>query len=164
MSEREPSPQTIATLDKLDATNWFEFVGQREFDDVYEIGSWSEASDCACSQLSKDFRNERGNFLSETIHGRNKKRFQEWNETVKVVRPFVLGLFRDKCDPIVQLHKLPEGVINSIRWDILHLCMESEYADVAEPGYFHATAFFFTKGHFPCGVVKENGKLRRAVF
>ena len=35
--------------------------------------------------------------------------------------------------------------------DILHVCIESELADVHPPGFFTSKAYCYVKGHFPCG-------------
>jgi hypothetical protein len=39
----------------------------------------------------------------------------------------------------------------SVRWDIIHLCMEAEYADLYPPGFFAAKGYWYVAGHFPCG-------------
>jgi hypothetical protein len=164
MTEREPAPLTIAALDKLDEVLWFESVGRSEFENVVQLHNWSDAADCACSRLSRDFRNERGNLLSESVAAKSTVRFQQWNEIVRIVKPFVTALLHDKADKIISPNGLFGDVLHALNWDILHLCIECEYADLVDPGYFHATAFYYSRGHFPCGVVVEGGVAKRAVF
>src|SRR5262249_31632568 len=48
-------------------------------------------------------------------------------------------------------HALPKVFGNTVRWDILHLCMEAEFADVYPPGYYASQAYWYAHGHFPCG-------------
>ena len=51
--------------------------------------------------------------------------------------------------------------LSAVQWDILHVCMEAEYADVYPPGFYASQAYWYVKGHFPCGWQGEfpNGKL-----
>lgn len=58
------------------------------------------------------------------------------------VRPTVLELLRARVEPVAQEHGLPEPFVASVRWDVLNLCMESEYADVCPPGFFAAQAYW----------------------
>jgi hypothetical protein len=50
---------------------------------------------------------------------------------------------------------------NMVQWDILHVCMEAEYADVYPPGFYASQAYWYVKGHYPCGWQGEfpKGKL-----
>jgi len=38
-----------------------------------------------------------------------------------------------------------------VQWEILGVCMEAEYADVYPPGFYASQAYWYVKGHFPCG-------------
>jgi hypothetical protein len=51
----------------------------------------------------------------------------------------------------VEAHGLPEIFEDTVRWDILHVCMEAEYADVSPPGFFASQAYWYVQVHFPCG-------------
>jgi len=48
-----------------------------------------------------------------------------------------------------------------VQWDILHVCMEAECADVFPAAYYASQAYWYVKGHFPCGWEGEfpKGKL-----
>lgn len=62
-----------------------------------------------------------------------------------------LELLRARVESVAEQHKLPEQFVTAVRWDVLHLYMESEYADVHPPGFFSAQACWYSVGHFPRG-------------
>lgn len=77
------------------------------------------------------------------------------------MKPLVQSLVREKTKRVVEENELPKIFLDTIDWDILHVCMEAEYADVYPPGFFASQAYWYVKGHFPCGWVGEfpDGKL-----
>ena len=81
----------------------------------------------------------------------DKQRFRDWNLLVREIKGKTVPLVLSKTKKMVDANQLPKGFIDTVQWDILHLCMESEYADVFPPGFFASQAFWYIKGHFPCG-------------
>jgi hypothetical protein len=45
----------------------------------------------------------------------------------------------------------PRTFEDAVQWDILNVCMEAEYADIYPPGFYASQAYWYVKGHFPCG-------------
>jgi hypothetical protein len=70
-----------------------------------------------------------------------------------------LGFPREGCGPGRDTREgrpsyrpaVPGAFVDTVDWDILHVCMEAEYADVYPPGFFASQAFWYVQGHFPCG-------------
>lgn len=164
MSIREPHGRTIATLDKLEAVTWFEKVGVKEFVNVLHVGSWQEAMRAAASPNWEDLTLEMANQLREKILKVDKKRFEEWNEAVTTIKKFSNALVFDKTFAVLAEFSLGNPFLHSVQWDILHLCMEAEFGDIVEPGFYHAIAFYYLKGHFPCGVSGDAPDLIQVVF
>jgi len=52
---------------------------------------------------------------------------------------------------VVRENDLPKAFEDTVQWDIIHLCMEAEYADVYPPGFYASQGYWYAKGHFPCG-------------
>lgn len=147
----EPHPRTIATLDKLDSVEWFANVGKRDQKYVNCVNSWDEAIE-ACSALEwENLTLEAANQLAARIREKSKERFNQWNAILKIVKPFSDALVGDKSERIAMLNKLPDTFLSCVRWDIFHLCMEAEYSDLVEPGFFSSLSFYYFHGHFPCG-------------
>jgi hypothetical protein len=58
---------------------------------------------------------------------------------------------REKTRAVAETHALPKVFEDTVQWDVLHLCMEAEYADVYPPGFFASQAYWYVAGRFPCG-------------
>ena len=58
-------------------------------------------------------------------------------------------------------NNLPKVFEDTVQWDILGVCMEAEYADIFQPGFYASQAYWYINGHFPCGWEGKfpNGKL-----
>jgi len=101
------------------------------------------------------------NEYRQRLAERSPERFRKWNEIVVEVKPFAQALVREKVESVVKEHDLPKVFVDTVDWDILHLCMEAEYADIYPPGFYASQAYWYLNGHFPCGWEGEfpEGKL-----
>lgn len=154
-------PRTVATLDKLRQAAWFSYVGVKDTEAAIVLSSWGEAIE-SCSSLEwENLCLEAVNQYCERLVERSRERFQRWNDLVVEMKPLVQSLVREKTKRVVEENELPKIFLDTIDWDILHVCMEAEYADVYPPGFFASQAYWYVKGHFPCGWVGEfpDGKL-----
>jgi hypothetical protein len=148
----EPRPQTIATLDKLDEARWFANVGVKDLSNAVVLSSWDEAAQSASTAEWENIGLEAFNTLREKILVKDKERLNQWNDIVSSVKQFSNALVEDKINLDSDLQKLPSIIIDCIKWDLLGICMESEYSDIVDPGFFHAISYYYVKGHFPCGI------------
>ncbi len=153
--------KTISTLNELENAQWFLNVGHIDSDYPAYLNSWTEAIKSCESEQWEALCQEASNQYRARLQERNPDRFREWNATVKKVKEVSIPLVLKKTHQIVECNKLPKGFIDTVQWDILHLCMESEFADVFPPGFYASQAYWYVKGHFPCGWDGEfpNGKL-----
>jgi hypothetical protein len=154
-------PRTIATLDELEKADWFCRVGVRDTTAALLLSSWPEAIQSCGSAEWQDLCLEASNQYCERLAERSRERFNKWNEIAvemkRTTEPFVLK----KIGPFVRDYDLPPIFEQTIQWDMLHVCMEAEYADVYPPGFFASQAYWYVNGHFPCGWQGEfpKGKL-----
>lgn len=146
--------RTEATLKELINVNWFIAVGvldaeQAQHADV--LKSWGEAIK-SCSRLEwENLRLEAVNQFVARVREVSLDRYRKWNEVVAEMRPVVIDLVQEKTASVVSEYQLPKKFVDVVNWDMLHLCMECEYADVFPPGFYAAHAYWYLKGHFPCG-------------
>ena len=147
----ESNSRTIATLDKLDSVDWFVNVGKQDQKQVEFASSWNKAIESCSSSDWENLTLEAANQLRERIREKSSERLNQWNSILKVVKPFSDALVRDKTAYVAGANNLPESFLNCVRWDIFHLCMESEYSDLVEPAFFSSLSFYYFNGHFPCG-------------
>ena len=94
---------------------------------------------------------EAANQFRSRLLERSKKRYREWNEVVEAVKPESARLVREKIERVVSENQLPKVFEDTVQWDILHVCMEAEFADVYPPGFYASQAYWYVAGHFPCG-------------
>ena len=85
----------------------------------------------------------------------------QWSDVLAEVKPAAIALVQQKTERVVRESRLPQVFVHTVEWDIVHVCMEAEYADVYQPGYYASQAYWYVKGHFPCGWQGDfpNGKL-----
>lgn len=70
---------------------------------------------------------------------------------VDAVKPSAMALVDEKTSEIVTAHALPDVFIDTVNWDILHLCLEAEFAEVYPPGFYASQGYWYGRGRFPCG-------------
>lgn len=144
-------PRTIATLEKLEQADWFTVVGVHDTDAAIVLSSWQEAIEHCGSIDWENLCLEAANQLRERLLERSRERYALWNDLVNEIKPVVVPFVQRKIEPVIRKHDLPQMFENTVRWDILHLCMEAEYADVFPPAFYASQAYWYVKGHFPCG-------------
>jgi len=91
------------------------------------------------------------NHYRSQLLGRSKDRFRDWNKIVVELKQITMPFVQRKIEAVARENNLAKAFENAVQWDILHLCMESEYADICPPGFYAGQAYWYTKGHFPCG-------------
>ena len=143
--------RTIEALEELEAAPWFARVGIHDTKVAIILQSWEEAVAHCESPEWEGLCLEAANRHRERIAERSKERFLRWNQVADEVRAVAIPLVKRKMAEVSQHLELPKAVVDAVRWDIIHLCMESEYADVFPPGFYASQAYWYTKGHFPCG-------------
>lgn len=154
-------PRTVATLTQLDQANWFTCTGVRDTDKARVLSSWQEAIEHCSSIEWENLCLEAVNQYCERLIERSKERFNKWNEIATEIKQTSEPFVRRKIQAVVCQHNLPTVFESMVQWDILHVCMEAEYAEVYPPGYYASQAYWYVHGHFPCGWEGEfpNGKL-----
>ena len=144
-------PRTIATIEQLENAVWFANVGVIDTTAAIVLSSWQEATEHCSSIEWENLCLEAANQYRLRLLERSKERFKQWNEVVERLKPKTEALVRRKIEGVVRANSLPQVFEDTVRWDILHVCMEAEYADVYQPGYYASQAYWYVKGHFPCG-------------
>lgn len=158
------NPRTTATIEELECANWFSAVGQFDLEHVKILSTWDEAIDVCVRTAWRDITFEAKNLLTERIFKAGRERFNDWNNILKAIEPNVKDLVRRKIGKVAHDYDLPELFTKCVEWDIRMLLMESEYSDVCQPGFFSALAFFYVKGHFPCGWEGQHPQGRLIVY
>jgi hypothetical protein len=144
-------PRTAETLKKLQQAQWFRAVGVRDTQVAEVLTSWDEATKSCGSAEWQDLILEAANQYRERLVERSRERFQLWNTIALGLKPITQALVDAKIEQVIEQNGLPKVFKDTVNWDVLLLCMEAEYADVYQPGFFASQAYWYVKGHFPCG-------------
>lgn len=155
------TPETKALLLQFEEMVWFRNAGSPFYSgvDVQRVEDWSSAIGICCSEISSDARLEANNELTVHLAISHKEAYRSWNVKVAELKPQVERLVERKlaaspmrpniADDIVR------SVVGSLRWDLLALCMASEYKDLLSTKYYEALERWYLAGHFPCGWIGE---------
>jgi hypothetical protein len=144
-------PQTIATLKQLEASIWFLNVGKLDSKSVSFVSNWGMAIQSCCSPDWENLCLDAVNQYCARVEERAPERLRLWNELTEEIKAISIPLVKEKIAGIVTANDLPNCFEDTVQWDILNLCMESEYSDVYPPGFYASQAYWYSKGHFPCG-------------
>jgi hypothetical protein len=145
------SLRTMATIQQLDESAWFSQVGRRDSDYPIVLGSWEEAIESCQSGEWDGLCLEAANQYRMRILERSRERFEAWNTVIVELKRHTVPLVERKTREAVKDERLIKQFIGNVQWDILHLCAEAEYADVFPAGFYASQAYWYVKGHFPCG-------------
>lgn len=144
-------PRTLATLEQLGNADWFANVGLSTSSAVVTLADWPSAIASCSSPEWEDLCLHAANSYRERISERSPEAIASWNDVVAKVKPSAMALVHDKTRAVVNAHNLPKVFVDTVNWDVVHLCMEAEFADVFQPGFYASQAYWYERGHFPCG-------------
>lgn len=156
--------RTTAILEALDRAVWFSTVGVRDTEAVTVLSSWEQAVESCSSQEWEDLCLENANRLRRQVRRHSVDDFERWNDLVDQIKPTTEALVERKIADVVREHHLPKTFSDDIRWQILHICMETEYSDIVPPAFYMDLALWYLKGHFPCGWEDEYPDGRLIVY
>lgn len=143
--------RTRATLAQLEGAEWFRSVGRKDTDAAIVLSSWEDAIVSCASLEWENLLLEATNQYREKLASRSTERFQGWNSITKELKAVTVPLVTRKVEQVVKDNGLPKVFEDTVQWDVLGVAMEAEYADVYPPGFYASQAYWYTKGHFPCG-------------
>ncbi len=143
--------RTKAVLDRLGNIDWFSNIGVNDTEEADILNNWQDAIDSCASIEWENLCLEAANRLRISIRARSASELQKWNDIVIAIRPDVLALISEKTSLFVKENDLPKVFVDTVEWDVLHYCMEEEYATVIPPDFYAKQINWYMRGHFPCG-------------
>lgn len=158
------SQRTLTTLDELENVHWFSNVGRIDSEYPLFLTTWEDAVKHCEGDEWETLCHEAANQYRARLLERDPERFRDWNSIAREVKQLSIPLVLRKTQHVVEQEQLSKNFIDTVQWDIFHLCMESEYADVFPPGFYASQAYWYVNGHFPCGWEGEFPSGRLIVF
>lgn len=142
--------RTSIILNKLKQADWFSAVGKQEQGNVFVLSSWEQAIKSCASTDWENVQLEAANMIRDVLVTQDRERYQLWNVIAEEIKATSIPLVQQKISPVVEKHSLPKVFEDSVNWDIAHIGIATEYG-VISPSRSHVLAYWYLKGHFPCG-------------
>ncbi|HYO10147.1 MAG TPA: hypothetical protein VER17_14350 [Tepidisphaeraceae bacterium] len=155
---RRETRQLLSDLGELD---WFFSVGTGTFPEVARVRSWDDALAASRAEEWQGSRIDQANAICLQLSSDEMKR---WNPTVQVIKPEVEELVEERTRRSHRvLHDVDE-VRRVASWDLLHACMECEFADRLRTRFYRDTVTWYFRGHYPCGWAEHPPPQRHVIF
>ena len=144
-----------ADLDRLSQIDWLARCGQslpKYAIHCIPVVSWSDASRLCLDGSWEKAGDDARSALTEYLTTRYPAKYQGvWNKKVRELRPKIESAIVPKLKAAQQMHGFGDGVIDCIKWDVLHALMTSSYLDCDPPMFYLQLFEVYESGHFPCG-------------
>ncbi|TCS37742.1 hypothetical protein EDC30_10334 [Paucimonas lemoignei] len=143
-------------LDRLKTIDWLSKCGQsigRNYPLPYvAVSSWEEANRLCTEPSWEAVTEEARSELTEYLSMRFPTKYQGvWNKVVRELRPYIDEIVVPKLKARQQEVNFGDGVIDCIKWDVLHALMTAHYAVCSPPSFYRDLWVVYEDGHFPCG-------------
>jgi hypothetical protein len=145
--------ETLSILRSMENWSWFERAGEPiDYPGVIALGSWGEAIEPDRSYNWECLRLQVHNVSCQTVNLQDWNRAQQRSPIVNEVKQALRPLL-DRIRTIGSRLSLPEkNFYHQVAWDLIGICMETEYADIYPPPFsIPVLAPWYRDGHFPCG-------------
>jgi hypothetical protein len=144
--------RTKAGLEVLEKAKWFGRVGIKDNKTATFLSSWEEASKYCDSVNTHNFGLAACGQYDCRVAAASPTRYKKWDDSFVELKPIVRTFVQSKIKVIVKEHHLPQPFFEEMVFNaVLMACIELEYADVFSPGFHASLAYWYVKGHFPCG-------------
>ncbi len=118
------------------------------------LASWEEAVETIAE--SEGFFVRRRNDLTSFLFEHALRRYKEWNHIAALVESETRTEVNRRIDCLTEIDEEHKDAIRArTYWSISNACMEVEYGDILEPGFYFSLVQGFCDGHFPCGYVGD---------
>jgi hypothetical protein len=143
--------RTRAIIELLAVAEWFSSVGQPVSEVVTQVSSWSMAFELCDTLEWENTEIEARNELLSAMHLHNKN--LEWNPPFGEISSTTGPLVRQKLAQFSEQSnlQLPKTFVSSVRWSITTIAMSTEFSHIFTPTFYADLAYWYVKGHFPCG-------------
>lgn len=119
---------------------------------IVQPTSWQEAMSSEGIEEHLNFLLLRSHDISDSMTPEVWDQLGEkWNRCAVKLRPICVEIVKPLLAKIPLCPSLAKRIIDSIRWDIGHACLETEFGDITGSKFFRGWAEWYLKGHYPCG-------------
>ena len=144
--------RTLQMLQKLESFPWFGKVGQPMTGGHLRVESWALAVESCRGDVWGSVQLQLSNCFAREVRQRSYERAEEWNGIAAELRKGIAIIVADSVDPIANKFRLKPDFQGTVAWDMLMICLETEFSDVVSPMFsVPRLEPIYAAGHFPCG-------------
>lgn len=144
--------RTQQMMQTLESFRWFSDAGQPLSGDQRSVHAWTQAVDSCAGDVWSSVQLQVKNRIARDVRQRNYGRAEEWNGIASELRKTIAILVAKVVEPVAVKWKLKPDFRGAVSWDMLMICMETEYLDLVSPLFFVPRLLpVYAAGHFPCG-------------
>ena len=138
-------------LERLDSFHWFSSVGQLARSER-RVRNWEEAVDSCGGAIWSSVQHQVKNRIAGDVTQRDYGRSEEWNGVAAELRKAIAVVVAKSVELVATRFKLKPDFQGAVSWDMLMICMETEYSDLVPPVFWVPRLLpVYAAGRFPCG-------------
>lgn len=142
---------TSETIKHLKHVNWFTNCGIKDTQNAIVLESWEQAIKECSSIKWENLCIETANNIALKVLKKDRERYKAWNKVAELIHPYADEIINKKVIPVKEENNLADVFVTRVSWDIIHLLIEAEYADIVKPTFYAGLSYWYVNGHFPCG-------------
>lgn len=144
--------RTQQMLQRLESFQWFANVGQSAKDDYIPVRTWSQAVESCAADVWSSVQLQVKNRIARDVRQKCYERSEEWNRIAAELRRGIAVIVTHSIEPVAKQFRLKPDFQSAVSWDMLGICIETEFSDVVRPLFFVPRLLpIYEAGHFPCG-------------
>jgi hypothetical protein len=147
----------------LQVIPWFANVGTFAGGGYARTESWEDAKRAGGSAEWESVELFFANALGDALVTKDPELYEQWNTVSEPLAEFLRVHVHESALSRYRA-PIPKGVVDGVRWNLLHAGMEQFFVESVPPGFFTEVVGLYKSGLFPCGWVGEPPRGRLIVF
>lgn len=148
--------RTILKLEQLREYPLLRNTGKFDADIQEPVTTWTEAIKYCSSPIWENCLMMAQNALTTAVYQADWHRGHAWNNLVAEVRPKITEWLETAPSGVLRKPRVAKLIQDSIRWYLMHICLEVEYEDIVKPMFYLPLIDpWLQRGHFPCGWIGQ---------
>src|SRR5688572_1083718 len=128
--------RTEQKLRELESYPWFANAGDPVDSNYLPVKNWQEAVELSAGAVWSSVQLQTKNNIADEVTRRDYYRSEEWNGIAAELRKQIALIVANSVEPVAKKFELGLDFQGSVSWDMLGICMETEFSDLLVPMFF----------------------------
>lgn len=152
IEDRMMNARTLQMMQRLESAQWFANIGRPPIGNHRTVQSWEQALGSCTADVWSSVQLQVKNRIARDVRQKNYDRSDEWNGIAAELRKAIATVVANSVEPVAKKFQLKSDFQGAVSWDMLMICLETEFSDVISPIFFVSRLLpIYEAGHFPCG-------------